>query len=222
MLHEISELTKAEEEQRASVHFWIKGQEAERKRIALDIHDGIAQMIVSARFKLALYKKEKDNDVVLSDMDSVLQDTLFEIKNMTNELYPKLLELSGLHNAIQYLLDELQTTNGLKTVLKMDDQLKNTNSYSAIHLFRIIQEALKNIVMHAQAKEVGISIVLEEGNYMLKIHDDGVGFIVDSQLPNSNGLFHIKERVSYLRGVFQIESGKNKPVNILVAGEILP
>lgn len=193
----------------------ITAQEEERKRIARELHDQTSQSLTS--LILGIKALENLEDPVrlkekTEEMRTLASTTLEEIHDLALDLRPSILDDLGLEAALQRYIKEYTMkygievdihTNGLEN-LRLAPQIETT-------FYRIVQEALTNIVKHAQAKNVGVIMERRKGNLELIIEDDGKGFDVQKvlQAPIKEkrlGLFGMEERVSLLGGNLTIES----------------
>jgi signal transduction histidine kinase len=202
MWQEITGLTRAEIEQKTSLHYWIKGQEDERKRIASDLHDGLAQQVVAIRFKF--YNAiARNKEVHFNNFDQELNEVILEIKRITNSLHPKNLELFGLKRSIELLLEDISTNTNLKCSHQIDLGERNFSPEFSIQLYRIVQECLQNAIKHSGASTFQVFISTEKNNIKMIVLDSGIGI---SEEKRETGIFHLKERIKYLNGELLIQT----------------
>jgi len=197
-------------------------EERERRRIAADLHDHVGQSLAFARIQLAAARKstslEKRN-AILDDTSETLLHTIQDTKNLIFELsVPSMNEL-GLGAAISdWLEEQLGRRYGLKTAFidEIDVSLRKTldDDVRAI-LFRNVRELLANVVKHAHANQVRVSMAEADGFLEIVVHDDGVGFEA-REIPQAGGkkggygLFSIEERMTDLGGSLEIVSEPGK------------
>ncbi|MED4972146.1 PAS domain-containing sensor histidine kinase [Geobacillus proteiniphilus] len=214
-------IKKKEEEARRSkwmVKKLTEAKEEEHKRLAQELHDGVGQSLYSISIaldniiqrvqdeKLHTYVKE-----VREELGRVMED----VKLYAQQLRPKSLDALGLIPTIQSLIHSLRS--------KMSNTLFSfqTNVYTRlsptieINLYRIIQEALHNVMKYAKATEVRVSIEQTERELFVSIEDNGVGFHVEEKREGL-GLKHIQERVFHLGGEMAITSAPMKGTTIFV------
>jgi signal transduction histidine kinase len=181
------------------------GQETERKRIARDLHDGIGQSLLLIKKQLnSTYETTTENN-------RLINDTLEEVRTISRDLHPFQLEKFGLTTAINDVIERVEKSTDLfitKEIEKIDDLFSNKEQ---IHFYRVIQEALNNIVKHAQATAAKISIEIIDNDIVTKIMDNGKGYDHEIAIvtTKSLGLRTMYERISSLNGRLKIE--KNKP-----------
>jgi signal transduction histidine kinase len=135
---------------------------------------------------------------------------------MAHSLMPKAISDFGLKDAVLSLVDNLQLSHDLKINAYLNIQNRFTPKIET-NLFRIIQEALNNIIKHAKAKSIFIHLLDKDGNLSLTIEDDGIGFAQNtSSYKEGIGLKNIENRTYYLNGKCTIESKPGKGTLILI------
>lgn len=187
----------------------IEGQEVERKRISRELHDGLGQLLTATRFRLG---EIKDNGEVKGEIKKLLDETLFEVRRISNNLMPSVLIDFGLKAGLQRLAGQIEETSGVKVSLLYEDE-NNGNSQLPFdvttNVYRIIQEALNNMVKYAEATEAEVAIFESNENIIVEIADNGKGFEVNWN-SETRGLKNMKERVNILKGTFDIKSQSGK------------
>ncbi|MHB1508037.1 MAG: GAF domain-containing sensor histidine kinase [Acidimicrobiales bacterium] len=184
----------------------IELQELDRRRIAADIHDGISQRLVSAWYHLRAAQSapgEATSRAEMEAVDGLLSDALDEARRAIVGLHPAVLDDLGLTAAITSVAASLPTD------LAIDLDLADLELASHVEasLFRIVQEALQNVVKHAGASRVAISLSASPEGVRLMISDDGRGFDPDSaRAATSYGLSGIHERARVLGASFDLSS----------------
>lgn len=193
----------------------ITAQEEERKRISRELHDQTSQSLTS----LILGIKGLENvenparlKEKTEELRTLASGTLEEIHDLALDLRPSILDDLGLEAALQRYIKEYTKKYGIEVDIHASG-LENLRLPPRIEtaFYRIVQEALTNIVKHAQAKNVGVIMERRNGNLVLIIEDDGKGFnvqeVLQAQLQEKRlGLFGMEERVSLLGGNLTIES----------------
>lgn len=188
----------------------------ERKRIAQDLHDSVGGTLALAKNKLeSLIKTEKGKSKEATQLLRTLQDTNEQIRQISHNIMPGELVKFGLVSAVQTTLDQIGNEN-LETHLFAHNLGSRIDKTKEIHLFRIVQEVVHNVLKHAQASRLDVHLNKYAKKLVLLIEDNGVGFS-----PNNTdgiGIQNIKNRVSYLKGQLNIDSseGKGTTFNISV------
>ena len=218
LLRSEAEVLKGKEQMQLLNRHLINAREDERAAISLMIHDELGQALTALKIDLSWVRTNGGSEVVLLKLDKLVESTndiIRKVQRISSELHPKLLTDLGLADAIEWYCGEQQERTGLKFELYMEES--GTKDFQTdLALFRILQEALTNVIRHAEAKKVVISIHYEsEGTFMV-IADDGVGIsqaILESS--NSMGLFGMRERAIQRNGT--LELGLNTPSGTKIA-----
>ena len=186
----------------------IKGQETERIRLARELHDGVGQKLVL----LTKTVKQMGNCKV----DSVAQNTLEELRSLSRQLYPAVLERLGLSGAIRSLVDEIDANTDIFFTHEIDNIDKTVTKETSLHLFRMIQEIINNTVKHSRAKTCFVNVEQEAKAIAVKIKDDGIGFVFRERLRESSslGLRMLLERAKIIESKFQVDSEYMKGTTI--------
>jgi PAS domain S-box-containing protein len=198
-------------------------REEERTHIAREIHDELGQQLTVMKMDASWLNKKVGStaeDIVkqkMQDLLSTLDGTVKTVRRIASDLRPSLLDDLGLIAAMEWQLAEFEKRSGIKTnladpgeELKLPDEIKTG-------LFRIFQESLTNVVRHADARKVKVSLQQKEGSFVLLITDDGKGFdqhkIADQK---TLGLLGMKERTSMIGGTYDIISAPGKGTTVVV------
>tara|TARA_R110001632_G_scaffold18408_4_gene57046 strand:+ start:13399 stop:15420 length:2022 start_codon:yes stop_codon:yes gene_type:complete len=177
----------------------LLSQETERTRIARELHDSVGQ-------QLTLIKKKAQNkdDVDIAEMTN---NALEEVRSISRDLYPTLLKQLGLKESIEQLVNEYDEQTDLFFSMDIDKIDNYFNENTSLNFYRLMQECLTNIVKHAKAKSVTVTIKKEEDKIIALISDNGKGFdATDSKKKNSLGLKTIFERIKIMNGKLSIDS----------------
>ncbi|WP_027909724.1 cache domain-containing protein [Pseudomonas sp. URMO17WK12:I4] len=190
----------------------ITSQEEERSRLSRELHDGISQLLVSIKFKFELAAHELDAGKAsaaqtLRQGIERLAGAIGEVRRISHDLHPSLLDTLGLASAIGQLASEFEQRSGLR--VDYDNSLGDIRLSDDMNvaLFRILQEALTNIERHARASQVTIQLTGKPRRVNLRISDDGTGFSPrQAEQSGGIGLRNIRERVEHFGGDFDIAS----------------
>jgi len=201
----------------------IESQENERKRIASELHDGLGQnlLIISNLAQIGLRNSDIDfSKKQLSSITENAQESIEEVRRIAHNLHPYQLDELGLSSALQSMLKKLSNTTSLNlsTYIEHIDGYIKSDQY--IHLFRVVQEGMNNIIKHANAQNVVISISKLENTIQIIIKDDGKGmddYPEDKEKkPSGFGLQKIRERIKVLNGNLSIDSSPLKGTTIKI------
>jgi len=229
-LIDISKQKQVEEQLRASRKklrnlstYLQHAMEEERKRVAREIHDELGQALTVLKIDLSwLTKRLPAGQELLSEkiksMLRYVNMTTQAVRRISAELRPGVLDDLGLVAAIEWQAQQFQDTTGI--VCKVSSSSKDIilNQDLATAIFRIFQEALTNIIRHANATEVKVSLKQEAGKLEFKIRDNGIGITQKAiSDPKSLGLIGIKERVYYWGGEVKISGIRSEGTTVTVS-----
>lgn len=206
-----------------------RAHEEERKRIARDLHDSIAQGLYSARMGIQRIEHEQlasDQLQAIAELvETQLDDTLAEVKGMALEIRPSVLDSFGLVAALKALTKRLEENSGVSFVVitHLADTSLSDNVKSV--LYRIAQEAISNALRHANALEITVLLVAHAHFIKLEIIDDGDGFEIKPGAQyngHSMGLMNMNERIKALNGTFDIHSELGNGTTVSVQFPTIP
>jgi len=196
-------------EREAFAQHLLLTQEQERQRIANELHDSVGQnlSLLSNRLHLALQPAElpamtRDH---LRTLQQLAAATIAEVRAVAHNLRPPHIEQLGLTDALENLLKQVDASSGLEVQQRLDNVDDVLQDTSATHVYRIVQEALNNIMKHAHAKLARVELERDIHALRLVIRDDGSGFNPASR-GSGLGLASIAERVRMLHGTLRIEA----------------
>jgi signal transduction histidine kinase len=203
-----------------------KAQEAERKRIARELHDDTAQVLGSLSRQLDNFIRKKhglapSEVLFFKDLQAQLNHGVQGVHRFIQDLRPSLLDDLGLTPALRSLVKDLQEYDGIVTSLIVLGGERRFSSEVESLLFRIVQEALNNIRKHAQASEVQVAMEFAEDKVKLTISDNGRGFELSGRvddLPRSGklGLAGMQERARLLGGTLEVKSIPGKGTTLII------
>jgi signal transduction histidine kinase len=224
-LNEILEQTR--EELRGVTGRLVSAQEDERERLARDLHDGIGQSVVLLQFDLHALQQALPNDVrqpLLAQFEA-LTERITQIANavreLSHELHPSVLMDLGLEEAVRQLADRLERQYFLSVHFSARDVQAEIEPSISLGLYRIIQEALQNIVKHAAATTVEIALAENRDCFEVMIKDDGKGF-EPGEKNGGLGLINMAQRAELLGGRLTVESREGQGTKIKARVPLLP
>ncbi|WP_132767933.1 sensor histidine kinase [Tepidibacillus fermentans] len=200
----------------------IQAQEEERKRVAREIHDGPAQSMANVvlRTEIAerfLHHQQMDQAMQeLRDLKDMVRQSLADVRKIIFDLRPMALDDLGLFPTLRKYTQELAARENFNLELKLTGRERRLPSMMEVAIFRLIQEALNNVVKHANASNVSVHVDLQDNLIKVMVKDDGVGFSEDrlNRERDHFGLMGMKERVQLLEGKMDIQSEKNKGTTV--------
>lgn len=196
----------------------IEVQESEHKRLAQELHDGVGQSLYTISVALQAIESYVKSPRLHSYLDEVreeLEKVMQDIKSYSYQLRPQTLDRLGLIPAIKSLIQSIQASAEGLNIRFVNNVVEAFDPMVEINLYRVIQEALHNIVKYAHATDVKIELRVKKGQLLLVIQDNGVGFDLDQE-KDGLGLKHMSERIDQLSGSFRIWSQVGKGTTIWV------
>ena len=185
-------------------------REEERKRIALEIHDELGQLLTALKMDVSLLKMrlKEAPDLLkkVADMQELVELTIFMVRNVANHLRPATLNF-GLLSALEWLSEDFMKRTGISSQLLAIGREPNLSDSHATAVFRVVQESLANVAQHAGATRVNVTVVSGEDALQIHVSDDGCGFDPASAgKRDSYGLLGIIERARLIGASLQIDS----------------
>jgi signal transduction histidine kinase len=189
----------------------IIAQEEERKRISRELHDDLGQALTTHMLDLRnLQEDVSDSDKELCDRLQLLRDHTDDIFStiyrLAQDLRPPALDTLGLKLAIQTYCTEYTRHSNLPVDIEIDQTLPEFSDVYNITLYRALQEALNNILKHAQANQVWVELCVEDNMIALTVQDNGKGFIYNGPQSNGIGLIGLDERLTLAGGNLKVTS----------------
>jgi PAS domain S-box-containing protein len=223
---DMTEARRTEELMRALTHRVVQVQETERAGVALELHDHITQLLCAILFRCQALVDELSARAGPSLKEAVrlremLTQTAGEVERITRNLRPGVLEQLGLVAVLRATSLEFADRTGVNVELACKPLTKPLPAATELALYRILQQALKNVEQHARARQVTVSLTQPGAFAQLTILDDGIGF--DANRPAAKrkgkevlGLLAMRERAAYAGGVLTIKSGRRAGTEIEV------
>lgn len=192
----------------------INAQEAERIRLSMELHDSVGQQL------MLLTRRAKD----IEDTKGITlgENTLENLRSISRGLYPIALERLGFTAAIEDLVQEIDQHTDTTITVFLDDINKDLDTDTALHLFRIIQELLGNIIKHAFAKNASVTVEKKDQQLYIDINDNGKGFEYEAQLKTAKklGMKSILERCKIINAKVTVSSISGKGTTIKIIAPI--
>jgi signal transduction histidine kinase len=185
-------------EQKKSIAAVIQAQDDERRRIGMDLHDGVAQNLVALQLQInRILKKAQSQTDELKDAANLTQLCATEVRNVSHNISPAILEQHGLNDALQNLL---------KASLQKEISDRRYANKIEINAYRIIQELLNNIIKHAHATLVTLKIKQHNNKLEIELTENGKGWNLKEAIANDSlGIYNIFSRTNYINAEFTAE-----------------
>jgi len=195
-------------------------REEEKARIAREVHDELGQMLTVLKLEVSMC------ELAFAELDPGLHERLDSMKRLIAQLFqlvrdvatalrPPILD-AGIASAIEWQARRFEARTQIPCLVQVPDNLPALSDAKAIGLFRILQEALTNVMRHAQAHSVEIELAREDGLLRMTVSDDGNGFCLDQPRPTSFGLVGVRERVLMLGGSMALDSEPGEGTSLSV------
>lgn len=223
------EIRKANEIREQLIAHMTEIRENERALISREIHDQLGQSLTALKLDLNWLEAKMNNTPEikekLSGMVNIITLTIKDVQRISSELRPGILDDLGLAAAIEWYAEEFEKRSNL--IIKLDlDEVQAPNGQANLALFRVMQESLTNIIRHAKAKSVNISLHEMNEHIVLDIEDDGIGMSVEKlNSIHSLGLLGMHDRIKQVGGTLDILCGSDAgtKIRICISSEnILP
>lgn len=202
-------------QQKAAAKAVLEAEENERKRIAIELHDSVGQMMSAAKMNLSAIENQLNfnNEQVLRNFKKavvLVDDSCKEVRNVSHSMMPTALAKAGLPKALQELIEKVNQEN-IEFHLHVEGFSEDAATNTDALLYRIIQECIQNIIKHAEASIVDIAVVKDDAGISVTVEDNGKGF--DTQILTQLkgiGIKNIKSRVELLNGTVEWQSSIDK------------
>jgi len=222
----ISGLRKAKAAQEEFSRRLIATQEAERKRIASELHDGLGQDLLIIKNELQQFTNsflgQGQSSNGLSELSDLAQEAINEVREISSNLHPHQLDRLGLKKALVAMINKIAQSAALQIDWDIDEVSGFFSKEAEINIFRLVQEGLNNIVKHAAATAATIQINKLATKIEIFVADNGIGFDADlysasPAMQKGFGLSGMAERTRILHGEFSIDSAPGKGTRLRIS-----
>jgi chemotaxis methyl-accepting protein methylase/signal transduction histidine kinase len=195
----------------------------ERQSIARDLHDGLGQELNAASIKLDALRSAGSSRV-LDEIAVLLEGVVREMRSLTAQLNPPVLEQLGLVPALEWLAEQMRKSYALEVVLEDDAAPKPLDSVTASILFRAVRELLINVARHAKVNLARVATTRDGDQLTVTVLDQGGGFSAGSKAARSMGLglATLRERIAYIGGSFRITSEHDRGTTAILRAPLNP
>jgi two-component system NarL family sensor kinase len=200
------------EQKKKLTHAVMKAEEDERKRIAEDLHDSVAQKMVVAKLNLEALgnglELADQKKTIYNNIDALLKESTNEVRSLSHSMMPHAFEQYGLTNSVKDFLDKIHKKN-LKINFNAEGDFSIIKENKALLIYRIMQECIQNVLKHSAATTLDISMICANNEADVIIEDNGNGFNAD-EINYGTGLKNIQSRIEFLNGKAEINSATGK------------
>ena len=193
----------------------LKGEEAERARLARELHDGVSILLSSLKMNLGHLPQSSEK---VTQATKLVDKASSELRKIAQNMMPEALVKFGLIAAIEDLCDEISFGKEFQVTFQTFGTGGVIFQGVALQVYRILQELLNNVIKHAAATEVIVQLIERDNHLYITVEDNGRGFDLRTQHSSGNGLRNIKSRVSYLNGDinWEVAEGGGTTVSIMI------
>jgi signal transduction histidine kinase len=197
----------------------VEVQEAERRFVALELHDEFGQRLSAANIVLGLAQKQNSSPTIhdlLSQVKLIIDGLISTTREMAQQLHPAQLDHFGIASAVRALVKEISHQANIQ--LQLEDKLGDQRFRTNIELtaYRVIQEALSNALRHSKSDQISIRLAVEKDALKIRISDLGIG-IASPGNTHGLGLLGMQERVESVGGLFSVRSNKQEGTVVSVS-----
>ncbi len=221
--YRLAQLEKINAAKTAFAQQLIESQEAERKRVAAELHDGLGQSLLVIKNRASLGKMFLDDrtesESQFDEISAASVQAIEEVRQIAYNLRPYHLDRLGLTQSIEAMIEKIEETTDIEFNLHIENLDGVFSNEQEVVIYRIVQESVSNIIKHSKATIAGVEIQADDAEIAINIRDNGQGFApTDGKTPRQGGfgLIGLKERVIMLRGNYQIETNKGKGTGVFV------
>lgn len=210
------------QERKARFVAMLAAEEKERKRIATELHDGLGQLLSSARMNVAslddvVEEGDQEDQQIFQNSLDLIDNACDEVREISHNLMPSALSRMGLNSALMDMRDKLNSAKETKLTLEIEQMDQRLPEAVAFNVYRIVQEVVNNMLKHAEATEIKLSWENERSPMRLTIADNGKGMDL-SLIENSEGLGwqNLYSRVDLLDGKLDIQSSPGQGLRLQI------
>ena len=205
-------VTELEKERNETLKQLINLQDNERKRIAADLHDNLGPLLAALKinFRRIMQSKDGQQKTLVEKTESIIDDSIAEIRNVAHNLMPKSLSANGLINTLNEYFEGIGQLYNKRLLFHHRIEASLTDELQT-NLYRIICELVLNAARHSHAATINVQVRTTPAIITVSIYDDGQGFIrkLNGQV-NTLGLQSTESRVLYMKGAFHLQSEKGR------------
>ena len=199
-----------------------KAEQNEQHRLAQILHDGLQQILVGAKYQLALLEHSHDVPRDSATVTNLIDEAISTSRSLAAELSPPILHRGGLIAGLQWLADWMREKQGLMVNITVPEKIESLPESITALLFQAARELLFNVVKHAVAKVARVEVIKADGFIRLSVEDEGTGFDTERLTAkgrlNGIGLLNLRERLNMLGGQLEIDSspGRGSRITIVI------
>lgn len=197
-----------EEKKHLAARFLVEGEEKERKRVAMELHDNLGVLLSATKMQFSeIRDKSPDNADLITRATKYLEQASSDVRKISHNLMPGLLTKLGLFEALEDLFENLDEHEGMDAIMDVIGPKSRLDDNMEIMIYRMVQEIVNNTLKHAKATKIDMTMVINAEELNISYVDNGKGFDVNETLKKKTlGLQSIQSRVKFLNGLISIIS----------------
>lgn len=191
----------------------FRGQSIERERVASELHNNLGSLLSGVKWRLEAVELDNFSPAEKTQYQSVVSlitDAYNQVRHISHNLLPSILEKQGLVPALEKLIADLNRLGRASFELIRPNEVTIEDKKISFELYSCVLELINNTLKHANARQVAVELVQTDGHFILMITDDGVGIDQQKAIATGKGLENIRQRMNSLNGTFAIRSLRNK------------
>lgn len=210
-------------EERKRISAMLQSEEEERARIARDLHDGLGQILSTARINAAALEGviAQEDEPILRTTLNLIDQSVTDLRSISHNLMPQVLSEKGLIEAVRELTDKINSARELQVQFFYPQGFPPLEKPVQVVLYRVIQEIVNNMLKHASATAITITLLVRNRTFIVQIEDNGKGF--DTELiekSSGTGWKNIKTRLSLISAQLRLTSEAGKGTKVLIEGTV--
>jgi signal transduction histidine kinase len=195
----------------------ISMQESTFRSISLELHDDFGQILTAIG---AMLQRADRKACDLLEVREIVQTTLEKVRSLSHALHPVVLDEAGLESAVDAYLPAFERQTGIEVRYEKMGERRELNRELAIHLYRVMQEALNNVARHSNSKQVAVRLRFFPAAVVLEVQDEGVGF--QERVTQGLGLISMRERAELVNGAIEFAKGEKGGVLVRITVPLAP
>jgi two-component system sensor histidine kinase UhpB len=212
-------LDRLETERRESARRALAAQEAERSRVARELHDEVGQTLTAVALQVERAAAGGATQPVLADITAAIHSSLDDVRRIARELRPEALDDLGLTDALIALCLRVERQGSIRVLRELEGKLPPLGREVELVVYRVAQEALTNALRHAEASQVCVALRSQGETILLSVEDDGRGMAGAPE--QGSGLMGMRERAILIQGTLRVQAGPSGGVRVELSVPVL-
>lgn len=208
--HQLELKTLNEQKQLALLEASLQSEEEERRRIASELHDDVGASLSSIRLFLHKADEQSGSSAIIQQSKDLIDDTIKKVRDISHKLQPATLQMLGLYSSLHALAEIYNRADGIKMSVQADNSLTRLAPNTELHIYRIIQELINNIIKHSGGKKVSLAVFQSGDKMQFSLVHDGTGIAKEDYnvfltKKGAIGLKNIENRLKFIHAAIEFE-----------------